>query len=106
MAATLTADMHNTDKIVTLVDEVGSLKLRLQPPSVNLSQFRFIAVDSGILYGLGAVRGVGEGPVSALVASRERDGPFHSLADFCLRVDSRKANKRIFYLICLLVICF
>ncbi|MEE8078697.1 MAG: DNA polymerase III subunit alpha [Pseudomonadales bacterium] len=95
MAATLTADMHNTDKIVTLVDEVGSLKLRLQPPSVNLSQFRFIAVDSGILYGLGAVRGVGEGPVSALVASRERDGPFHSLADFCLRVDSRKANKRV-----------
>lgn len=95
MAATLTADMHNTDKIVTLVDEVASLNLRLQPPSVNLSQFRFIAVDSGILYGLGAVRGVGEGPVSALVASREQDGPFNSLADFCLRVDSRKANKRV-----------
>ena len=95
MAATLTADMQNTDKIVTLVDEVGGLHLHLQPPNVNLSQFRFIAVGSDILYGLGAIRGVGEGPVSALVASRERDGPFNSLADFCLRVDSRKANKRV-----------
>ncbi len=95
MAATLSADMQNTDKVVTLVDEVRRMGVELAPPSVNASQFRFTARDGGVVYGLGAVRGVGEGPVAALVASREADGPFSSLADFCLRVESRKANKRV-----------
>jgi DNA polymerase-3 subunit alpha len=95
MAATLSADMQTTDKVVTLVDEVRRMGVALNPPSVNVSEFRFSARDGGVIYGLGAVRGVGEGPVAALVASREQDGPFESLADFCLRVDSRKANKRV-----------
>ncbi len=95
MAATLSADMQNTDKVVTLVDEVRRMGVTLTPPSLNASQFRFTAKDGGVIYGLGAVRGVGEGPVAALVASRDADGPFASLADFCLRVDARKANKRV-----------
>ena len=95
MAATLSADMQNTDKVVTLVDEVRRMGVALTPPSVNASEFRFTARDGGVIYGLGAVRGVGEGPVAALVASRAADGPFSSLADFCLRVESRKANKRV-----------
>ena len=95
MSATLSVDMQNTDKVVTLVDEVRRMGLALSPPSVNRSRFRFTASDGSVIYGLGAVRGVGEGPVAALVASREADGPFQGLADFCLRVDARKANKRV-----------
>ncbi|MFV2089680.1 MAG: DNA polymerase III subunit alpha, partial [Pseudomonadales bacterium] len=95
MSATLSADMQNTDKVVTLVDEVRRMGLELSPPSVNLSRFRFVASEEGVIYGLGAVRGVGEGPVAALVESREAAGPFRSLADFCLRVGARKANKRV-----------
>ncbi|MGD8417592.1 MAG: DNA polymerase III subunit alpha [Pseudomonadales bacterium] len=95
MAATLSADMQNTDKVVTLVDEVRRMGVTLKPPSVNVSEFRFSAFNGGVIYGLGAVRGVGEGPVAALVAAREEAGPFENLADFCLRVDARKANKRV-----------
>ncbi|MEM8768437.1 MAG: DNA polymerase III subunit alpha [Pseudomonadota bacterium] len=95
MAATLSADMQNTDKVVTLVDEVRHMGVKLRPPSVNASEFRFTAREGGVLYGLGAVRGVGEGPVAAMVESRKADGPFESLVDFCQRVDGRKANKRV-----------
>ncbi len=95
MAATLSADMQNIDKVVTLVDEVRSMKLVLEPPSVNRSQYRFTGRDGRVIYGLGAVRGVGEGPVAALAEARETGGPFRSLSDFCRRVDAKKANKRV-----------
>jgi DNA polymerase-3 subunit alpha len=95
MAATLSVDMQNTDKVVTLVDEVRRMGLPLGPPSVNHSRYRFSARDGVVVYGLGAVRGVGEGPVAALVAAREVDGPFASLGDFCRRVDAKKANRRV-----------
>jgi DNA polymerase III subunit alpha len=95
MAATLSADMQNIDKVVVVVDEVRRMGLDLQPPNVNQSEFRFSGHGRQVIYGLGAVRGVGEGPVAALVASREVDGPFKSLADFCRRVDARKANRRV-----------
>ena len=95
MAATLSADMQNTDKVVTLVAEVRRMGVALRPPSINTGQFRFRAHEGGVVYGLGAVRGVGEGPVTALVESREQDGQFDSLAGFCLRVDARRANKRV-----------
>jgi DNA polymerase-3 subunit alpha len=95
MAANLSADMQNIDKVVTLVDEVRAMELHLQPPSVNLSRFRFTAQDGGVVYGLGAVRGVGEGPVAAIVEDREAGGPYRSLADLCRRIDARKLNRRV-----------
>jgi DNA polymerase-3 subunit alpha len=95
MAATLSADMQTIEKVVILVDEVRRMKLALEPPTVNHSQYRFTGRDGRVIYGLGAVRGVGEGPVAALVAAREADGPFRDLADFCRRVDGRKANRRV-----------
>jgi DNA polymerase-3 subunit alpha len=95
MAATLSADMQNTDKVVVLVDEVRRLGVTLRPPSVNYSEFRFTGRDGVVVYGLGAVRGVGEGPVEALVAARAQGGPFADLSDFCQRVDARKANRRV-----------
>lgn len=94
MAATLSADMENTDKVVTLIDEVRRLKLKLRPPSVNRSEYRFSAQGGDILYGLGAVKGIGPVPVESIVQAR-RQGPFPSLAAFCLRVDAKKAGKRV-----------
>jgi DNA polymerase-3 subunit alpha len=64
------------------------------PPSVNKSEFRFCAQDGAVIYGLGAVRGVGEGPVEAIVEARA-SGDFKDLADFCQRLDSKKVNKRV-----------
>ncbi|ROL74682.1 DNA polymerase III subunit alpha [Pseudomonas vranovensis] len=94
MAAVLSADMHNTDKVVTLIEEVRSMKLRLDAPDVNTSDFKFTVNDDGrIVYGLGAIKGVGEGPVEAIVEARA-GGPFKDLFDFCERVDLKRINKR------------
>ena len=94
MAANLSADMQNIDRVVILVEEVRRMKLALLPPSVNKSDFRFCAQEGAVIYGLGAVRGVGEGPVEAISQAREA-GPFTDLADFCQRLDSKKVNKRV-----------
>ncbi|WP_207283717.1 DNA polymerase III subunit alpha [Pseudomonas sp. FW300-N2F2] len=94
MAAVLSADMHNTDKVVTLIEEVRTMKLRLDAPDVNASEFKFTVNDEGrIIYGLGAIKGVGEGPVEAITEARQ-DGPFKDLFDFCARVDLKRINKR------------
>ena len=94
MAAVLTADMQNTDKIVTLIDECRSMKLKILPPDVNVGQFNFTVNDDGeIVYGLGAIKGLGEGPVERIIEARA-DGPFESLLDLCSRVDAQTVNKR------------
>lgn len=94
MAANLSADMHNIDRVVQLIDEVRRMELALNPPDINRSDFRFVVRDGAIVYGLGAVRGVGEGPVELIAAERQK-GPFVSLADFCQRIDGRKVNRRV-----------
>ncbi|MGV6473364.1 DNA polymerase III subunit alpha [Azotobacter vinelandii] len=95
MAAVLSADMHNTDKVVTLIEECRSMKLRIVAPDVNNSEFMFTVDDEGrIVYGLGAIKGVGEGPVEAIVECRAAGGPFTDLFDFCARVDLKRINKR------------
>lgn len=96
MAAVMTADMDNTDKIVTLVDECLRLGLKVNPPDVNFGQYRFtVNIDGQVVYGLGAVKGVGEGPVEAIIAARQSGGPFKDLFDFCNRVDVKRLNKRV-----------
>jgi DNA polymerase-3 subunit alpha len=95
MAAVLSADMHNTEKVVTLIEECRSMKLRILAPDVNNSEFMFTVDDEGrIVYGLGAIKGVGEGPVEAIVECRAEGGPFKDLFDFCNRVDLKRINKR------------
>ena len=94
MAAVLSADMHNTDKVVILIEECRHMKLRIDTPDVNISEFKFTVNDGGrIVYGLGAIKGVGEGPVEAIVEARA-EGPFKDLFDFCARVDLKRINKR------------
>ncbi len=94
MAATMSSDMDKTEKVVTFVEECRSMKLNLLPPDVNQGEFQFtVDQDNNIIYGLGAIKGLGEGPVDNIIEARQ-DGPFKNVFDFCARVDSRKVNKR------------
>jgi DNA polymerase III subunit alpha len=96
MAAVLSSDMDNTDKVVTFIDECAQLTLRLLPPNVNNSGYQFVALDdSTIGYGLGAIKGIGEAAVEVIVAAVAAAGPFVDLYDFCVRVDLRKVNRRV-----------
>ncbi len=95
MAATMSSDMDKTDKVVTFIEECRQMKLKLLPPDVNSGEFQFTVDDAGnIIYGLGAIKGLGEGPVESIIAARTAGGPFKNLFDFCARVDPRKVNKR------------
>ena len=94
MAAVLSADMDHTDKVVILVEECRSMKLRIMAPDVNQSEYKFtVNSDGHVVYGLGAIKGVGEGPVEAIVAARG-ERPFTDLFDFCARMDLKRINKR------------
>jgi len=95
MAATISSDMDKTDKVVTFIDECRAMGLTLLPPDVNHGQFQFsVDPENRVIYGLGAIKGLGEGPVSNILAARTDGGPFKDLFDFCARVDGRKVNKR------------
>ena len=93
MAAVLSADMQDADKMVALVNELRRMDLALRPPHINTSQFRFSVIGGGILYGLGAVRGVGAGAVAAIVEQRASGGPFKDLFDLCSRVQGSDAGR-------------
>ena len=96
MAAVMSADMDNTDKIVILVAECQSMGLDLCPPDVNEGLFKFnVDKNLRIIYGIGAVKGVGEGPVDAIIEAREAGGKFRDLFDFCNRIDLKRCGKRI-----------
>ncbi|MCK8121468.1 DNA polymerase III subunit alpha [Pseudoalteromonas sp. 2CM32C] len=96
MAAVMSADMDNTDKIVILVDECENMKLTLLPPDVNAGEFKFtVNLQGEIVYGIGAIKGVGEAPVDAILEARAKGGPFKDLFDFCARVDLKRLNKRV-----------
>jgi DNA polymerase-3 subunit alpha len=96
MAAVMTADMDNTEKVVGLVDECIRMKLKVLPPDINSGVYRFNVDETGaIVYGIGAIKGVGEGPIEAILTAREKDGYFKDLFDFCARLDLKKVNKRV-----------
>jgi len=96
MAAVLSADMDNTDKVVTLIDESRAMGLSVQPPDINRCAFEFtVEGDAAIRYGLGAIKGAGESAIESVLAEREANGPFRDLFDFCQRVDTRKSNRRV-----------
>jgi len=96
MAATLSADMDNTDKVVTLLADCHSLDLEILPPNVNSSFYAFKPVsDTEISYGLGALKGVGQAVIESIVTERETNGSYQNLFDFCKRLDMRKVNKRV-----------
>ncbi|TBR38747.1 MULTISPECIES: DNA polymerase III subunit alpha [Dyella] len=96
MAATISSDMDNTDKAVTFIDEAKAIGLTVLPPDVNASEFMFVAVEPKVIrYGLGAIKGVGQGACEAIADEHRRGGDYKDLADFCRRVDSTKLNRRV-----------
>jgi len=96
MAAVMSADMDNTDKVVILIEECKQMKLEVCPPTINVSKYKFTVNDAGhIVYGLGALKGVGEAAIEEMLIEREANGPFSGLYDLCKRVDLRKFNRRV-----------
>ncbi|MGY2460975.1 DNA polymerase III subunit alpha [Vreelandella sulfidaeris] len=95
MAAVMSTEMDNLDKVVPLIEECRNLKLTVTPPDVNVGGYKFtVDTDARVVYGLGAIRGVGEGPIGAIVEARQADGPFKDIFDFCRRIDPKRMNKR------------
>ncbi|GAB03075.1 MULTISPECIES: DNA polymerase III subunit alpha [Acinetobacter] len=95
MAAVMSSEMQNTDSVVFLIDDCRNNKLEVLPPSVNMSLYHFHASDEQtIVYGLGAIKGVGEQAMQSVIDSRINDGPYKDLFDFCHRIDLKKINKR------------
>jgi DNA polymerase-3 subunit alpha len=96
MAAVLSADMDNTDKVVTLIDECRDMKLDVAPPDINHSVYAFtVSGANAIRYGMGAIKGVGLAAIEGIIAERAEQGAFRDLFDLCRRIDMRKANRRV-----------
>ncbi len=96
MAALLSSEIGDTDKVVTYINEAREMGIEVLPPSVNESGWKFTVIgDHQIRFGLGAVRNVGRGAIESIIRSRETGGPYASLAEFCERVDLRACNKRV-----------
>src|SRR5216684_2691018 len=94
MAALLTSEKDNTDKVVSYIAEARSAGREVLPPDVNHSDLEFSVVDGRIRFGLGAIKGVGESAIEAVLEARS-SGPFKGLFEFCERVDSRRVNRKV-----------
>ncbi len=98
MAAILTLEKSNTDKVVKYVDELGHMGIKLLPPDINRSGLVFEATnidgDEVVMFGMGAVKGAGDIAISSMLDARE-EGAFKDLSDFVSRIDSSKVNKKV-----------
>ncbi len=96
MAATLSSELADTDKVHLFYQDALANGIAFLPPDINAGGIRFEPVDSKtIRYGLGAIKGTGEAALGAILRAREADGPFKDLCDFCCRIDKRVANRRV-----------
>lgn len=95
MAALLSSEINNTDKIAEYIAECASMGIKILPPDVNESFARFTVVGGAIRFGLAAVKNVGGGAVESILATRGKDGRFASIYDFACRVDARLVNKKV-----------
>ncbi|MGE4397318.1 MAG: DNA polymerase III subunit alpha [Sulfurimonas sp.] len=99
MAALLTSDKDNTDKVVRYIDETKRMGIELSPPDICDSQLEFSAITKDereiVLFGLGAIKGVGEAAVLSILETRKEGGDFTSLQDFVNRIEPSKVNKRV-----------
>ncbi|HEX9756616.1 MAG TPA: DNA polymerase III subunit alpha [Nitrospiria bacterium] len=95
MAALLTCDMGNSDKVVKNINECRAMGIRILPPDVNESQRDFTVTKKEIRFGLAAVKNVGTAAIDSILSVRDQDGGFVSLSHFCRQVDLRRVNKRV-----------
>ena len=94
MAAVLSSEMEHTDKLVRVIDECFDMGLVIRPPCINRSDFAFTVDNGEIIYGLGAVKGVGEAAIGRLLEERGKNGAFRSLTHLCERMDIKKLNRK------------
>lgn len=96
MAAVLSSDMDNTDKVVGFLSECEAMGLTVLPPDVHAGQYQFTVNAQGeIVYGLGAIKGAGQAAIECIVTAREREGHYQDLYDFVQRIDLHKVNRRV-----------
>jgi DNA polymerase-3 subunit alpha len=95
MAATMSCDMGNTDKIAALVSDCRNMDIEILPPDINASDWEFRPEGDAIRFGLGAIKGVGEAAIRSVVEVRRKDGAFASFEDLVMRAPTRTLNKRI-----------
>ncbi len=95
MAALLSCDMNNTDKIVLYINECREHDIEVLPPDINESIINFSVRNDNIRFGLAAVKNVGKAALESIIEERDENGKYSSLEDFCNRVDSRKVNSRV-----------
>jgi DNA polymerase-3 subunit alpha len=95
LAATMSSELQNTEKVVIFIEDCRGMNIDVLPPDVNAGAYYFTVNENDqIIYGLGAIKGVGEGPVESIVEARNSGAPFTDIFDFCQRIDSKKVNKR------------
>ena len=95
MAALLNSFLSSTDQVVKLINECAEKQIEILPPDVNASSKDFTVVGGKIRFGMGAVKNVGEGAIEGILNARGEKGPFQSLYDFCMRVDTQRVNRRV-----------
>ncbi len=95
MAALLTSEFGNTDKMVEYLKDAKALGIEILPPDINKSDFEFSVEDGKIRFGLGAIKNVGESAIEEIIRERKENGPFKDLYDFCFRINSRKVNRKV-----------
>ncbi|MDX1623438.1 MAG: DNA polymerase III subunit alpha [Gemmatimonadota bacterium] len=95
MAALLTSEIGNTDKVVRYIEACREMEIEILSPDVNESGYAFTVVDRGIRFGLGAIKNVGKGAIESILAAREAHGRFDNLFELTERIDLRQANKRV-----------
>ena len=94
-AAQLGTEINNTDKVTIYINDAREIGIEILPPDVNESLFLFNVIENNIRFGMGAIKNVGSGPVAAIIAEREENGPFKGFIDFCERVSMKQVNKRV-----------
>jgi DNA polymerase III subunit alpha len=96
MAALLSSDMDKTDKVNIFVNECVSMSIEIHLPDINLSKYEFtVSKEGAVIYGLGAIKGIGESVIQMIVEEHESSGDFVDIFDFCKRIDIKKTNKRV-----------
>uniref|UniRef100_A0A1A9Z1F1 DNA-directed DNA polymerase n=1 Tax=Glossina pallidipes TaxID=7398 RepID=A0A1A9Z1F1_GLOPL len=95
MAAAMSADIDNTEKIVLLSEECNNLGIKILSPNINIGNYYFRAQNNTIIYGLGAIKGVGVSSVKDIVKQLKKDGKFQNIFDLCARTDSKKLSQRV-----------
>jgi DNA polymerase III subunit alpha len=95
MAALLTSEMGDTDKIVKYIEECRAMGIQVVPPDVNVSAVQFSVAGDTVRFGLAAIKNVGEAAMQSILKARSAEGSFQTLEDFCARVDLRLVNRRV-----------